>query len=206
MTQLPDAFVHLPDFHIPDEFWPAYEYQNDARFVALYWTPYGDEAMVNDGAFSGDANWRAYLLLTEHPPNLRAFCETAKMPTWVLGSSDEEATHWLIVDNHDNSVYLAPAADAARFLIEQWPPMPPIEYTDADLEAIRHAFEHAIATINTQAQPIDLQALLREDDQRLRALKIALENHAPSSVVHRPSSGPTTQLIPPASTLPQEQP
>lgn len=185
---IPDTFIHLPGYNVPPEFWPAYEYSGEARYVALYWTPYGDEAMINDGSFSGDANWRAHIVLTEHPENVRIFCETARMPTWVLGSSDEEGTHWLIVDRRDNAVYLAPADDANRFLRDQWP-TPERELTQEEMAAIFEAFNSAIAQINAQAIKLNLQNLLDEDDKRIKALQSALER-----------ADPTTQLITP--TLP----
>ena len=43
MTSIPAEFIHLDGFLLPDEFWPAFGYEGQARFVGLFWTPFGRE-------------------------------------------------------------------------------------------------------------------------------------------------------------------
>ncbi len=35
----------------------AIGYPGRARYVAFYWTPYGDEVIYTDGRFSADGHW-----------------------------------------------------------------------------------------------------------------------------------------------------
>lgn len=77
----------------------AIGYPGCSRYVAFYWTPYGDEVMYSDGRISADGHWHAWLLFTRHrtiAPHLQAY---------NLGNSDEEATHWLLVDREACALY-----------------------------------------------------------------------------------------------------
>lgn len=48
----------------------AFGYDGEARFVAFYWTPIGDEARYDDGRISGDGNWQMFLLVRHEHPEL----------------------------------------------------------------------------------------------------------------------------------------
>lgn len=164
MTPIPAEFTHLDGFLLPDEFWPAFGYEGQARFVGLFWTPFGDEAVYTDGRIEADGNWMAYLMLLDHPTNV----ELLRYPCWLcrgrgttndlrnelceecfgvgtleydLGSSECQATHVLIADREEGQVYVTPRWAGEQFLCEQWPPPePPAETeTDAVIEAIRRA-------------------------------------------------------------------
>lgn len=51
-----------------------------------------------------------------------------------LGSADEEASEWLLVDRQEQALYLANSEEARRFLAAQWPRYEqPLESTEADL-------------------------------------------------------------------------
>ena len=78
----------------------AIGYPGCSRYVAFYWTPYGDEVMYSDGRISADGHWHAWLLFIRHKsiaPHLQGY---------NLGSSDEEATHWLLVDRETCRMYV----------------------------------------------------------------------------------------------------
>src|SRR5438128_1073175 len=95
--------------------------EGDARYAGLYWTPAGDEVMVETGASSYDGHWRAYLLFVEHAyvrPYLRGF---------QLGSSDREARRMLIVDRTTRDVLVAELREGRTFLRSQHPPAPEID-------------------------------------------------------------------------------
>lgn len=88
----------------------AVGYPGRARYVACYWTPCGDEIIYSDGRFSADGHWHAWLLFTRHrtiAPHLEAF---------NLGSSDEEATHWLLVDWETYALYVGTPGEVLRAL------------------------------------------------------------------------------------------
>jgi hypothetical protein len=78
----------------------AIGYLGRARYVAFYWTPCGDEVIYSDGQISADGHWHAWLLFVRHhsiAPHLAAY---------NLGSSDDEATHWLLVDQETCAMYV----------------------------------------------------------------------------------------------------
>ena len=88
----------------------AIGYPGRARYVAFYWTPYGDEVIYTDGRFSADGHWDAWLLFTRHrtiAPHLQAY---------NLGNSDEEATHWLLVDREACAMYVGAAREVLALL------------------------------------------------------------------------------------------
>jgi hypothetical protein len=100
----------------PPELEEALGYEGEARLVAFRWSPVGDEADFDDGRNSGTGNWDGFLALVDHPavrPHLGDFRHR-------LGSSDEEATHWLLLDREDRTLQVLVARDAGRLLREQW--------------------------------------------------------------------------------------
>lgn len=105
----------IPDFYCPSEFWPALGYEGDARFVAVWWEPAGDEAAWSDGRqMTIGAEWGAYLALIDHNFPWPASPQ--------LGGSEEQAAHWLIIDRHSEyDAWLVPASIADNILRGQWP-------------------------------------------------------------------------------------
>lgn len=109
----PETLVPLP-VPVPPMLEQALGYPGQARLVAFFWSPLGDEAVFNDGWCSGDADWTAYLAFVEHPtvePHLRPF---------DLGSSEDEARHWLVLDREERTLSILPAREAAALLQQQW--------------------------------------------------------------------------------------
>jgi hypothetical protein len=101
-----------------------------ARFFAIYWHPCGDEAEYSDGRSSGTGNWTGYLAYTRHP----AVC--LALAPYQLGSSDQEAEHWLLIDRRDRKAHIGPWREVARFLREQWQesvPSGPVVLSEAEL-------------------------------------------------------------------------
>jgi hypothetical protein len=92
----------------------ALDYPGQARLVAFFWSPSGDEALYEDGRCAGLGNWLAYLALVKHPlvePHLRPF---------DLGSSEDEAQHWLVLDREARSLSALSVEAAATLLVQQW--------------------------------------------------------------------------------------
>jgi hypothetical protein len=109
-------FIKAP-FLIPHDFLREFSYPGHRRFVALYWTPLGDEACFNDGQTSASGlsdNW-IYLSFARRK-DVWAWRDENELH---FGDSDEEATHWLIVDKHTDEVYAAPKAEARQAVIDQ---------------------------------------------------------------------------------------
>lgn len=111
-----NEFRSVTGFQCPAEFWPALGYEGEARYVAIYWERSGDEASWADGgsALCG-ADWEAYRMLVDHnfAPGHPA--------RWLLGSSEEEAAFWLVVDRVTEWAWLVPADEGPEVLRLQWP-------------------------------------------------------------------------------------
>lgn len=103
----------------------ALGYAGDARLLSIYWTPAGDEAMLDDGLESGDGNPGGYLAYVDHPRVALGIAETG-ITRWALGSSDEPNTHRLVIDRQTRTAWLATEEEATDALAAQWPPAPPI--------------------------------------------------------------------------------
>lgn len=193
MTSIPAEFTHLDGFLLPDEFWSAFGYEGQARFVGMFWTPFGDEAVYNDGRVEADGCWQAYTMLLEHPTN----AELLRYPCWVcrgrgttndlenepcdecdgvgtleysLGSSELQATHMLIADQEQGQVYVTPTWAGERFLREQWPPSEPLA---VDEDSFMEALRQAMAEMGTPDQ-VEVEQAMREAQERLEALQQAL--------------------------------
>jgi hypothetical protein len=123
----------------------AVSYDGDANLVGLYWAPGIDEAMITDGRVTFDGHFLGYLDYIRHSLVAPILWQ------WNLGSSEDEATHWLLLDRAAGTLSVAPRAEAERLLREQWPPaaeQPVKAWTDADL----HAFmAQQIASIDPAA-------------------------------------------------------
>ncbi len=100
-----------PAFECPAEFWPALGYTGQARHVAIWWEPGGDEACWSDGrTMIVGAEWAAYLALVDHnfPWGHKA--------RQLLGSSEEAASHRLIIDRDTERAWLVPTREAEEIL------------------------------------------------------------------------------------------
>jgi hypothetical protein len=138
----------MPSFELgtlPRNWERAFGYGGDARLVAFYWQPAGDEAMYDDGRASGDGNWQLFLTLKDTWPQLDDL---------NLGYSDLEADHWLVLDRESRRLMALPKAEAQRRLARQWPPPEPVTMTAEEWKAIvtdlDAAFSRAVAQANRE--------------------------------------------------------
>jgi hypothetical protein len=119
-TPFPDALLVG---QLPTRWELAFGYRPDhpLRWLAAYWEPAGDEAVMDDGQLSGTANWPLFLDLVDRRLAAPIAAALAAVPRgrWALGSSETQATHCLLCDLHERQVFVAPLPDARRFLHEQ---------------------------------------------------------------------------------------
>jgi hypothetical protein len=139
----------------------AIGYRGQARYVAFYWMPAGDEAMVDDGQVSYDGNWSAYLTYVRHPR------VHLTLGPYNFGSSDYPAQHWLILDRTARLIYALDEADARRMLREQHAPQygEPLPITIEDWTAFTEELNrrmHAVLSDPEQHRLV-LQQLAEED-------------------------------------------
>jgi hypothetical protein len=107
--------IHIP-IPAPPELEEAVGYQGNGQLFALYWQPCGDEAVYDDGRSSGTGNWDGFLALVDHPAVRPHLGELRH----ALGSSDQDATHWLLLDRKQRRLFVLDEGQAARLLGEQW--------------------------------------------------------------------------------------
>jgi len=127
---------------LPRNWERAFGYEGDARYVAFFWHPVGDEAMYDDGRCSGDGEWSMFLEL-----------ERQRYPAILahdVGSSDFEATEWLVLDRETRELFVMPVEEARALLEAQHPPRPevPPEQVRQLLERWQEAFAQAVEAVN----------------------------------------------------------
>ncbi len=119
---LPQA-LELP-IKLPRNWERAFGYRGQARWLAAWWEPAGDEAEFDDGQLRADGEWQFYLDLVEGRLEVALTRLMADNPggRWALGSSDEPATHCLLCDLDGRRIFVAPLAEARVFLRRQHAP------------------------------------------------------------------------------------
>ncbi len=99
---------------VPPMLEEALGYYGKAGLVAFYWARCGDELASIDSLGNGyvGANWNAWLVFVRHPaiaPFLSLF---------DLGSSEDEAKHWLLLDRKQRAFYIGTAEQVNKYLSE----------------------------------------------------------------------------------------
>lgn len=165
-----DEFVRVVEFQCPAEFWPALGYTGEARYVAVYWEPAGDEACWADGreALCG-AEYQAFFLLLDFnfPPG--------RPEHWLFGTSESPATFWLVIDRESEEAWCVPADAADGVLRQQWPvkevaPLPS-DSMEEWLEMLRR---------EARVRPVvDVEGLMVERQRRYETLLAAMEKRRP---------------------------
>jgi hypothetical protein len=146
---LRETVVPLP-VPVPPMLELALDYPGQARLLAFFWSPMGDEALYHDGQRSGVGDWTAYLAFVRHPlvePHLRSF---------DLGSSEEEARHWLVLDREARSLSVLPAEEAALLLSQQWATRPALPLQWAALDPIPELLADITGKRRWRAVSIDM--------------------------------------------------
>lgn len=106
---------------LPRNWERAFGYRGCSWWLAVWWEPAGDEAAFDDGQLRTDGEWQFYLDLVESRLESALATLLADDPRgrWALGSSDEPATHCLMLDLQERRIFVASLADARLFLRRQ---------------------------------------------------------------------------------------
>jgi hypothetical protein len=128
-----------------------------ARYFALYWSPCGDEVNFDDARSSGTGTWTGYLAYTRHPAVAFA------LASFNLGSSDQEAEHWLLIDRRERKAFVGTWRDVARKLREQWPPQEPVTLSKEDWTAL---IDRLDAEFRSRPMPTMEEITARMEEQR----------------------------------------
>jgi hypothetical protein len=100
---------------VPPSLAGALGFGGEGRFLALWWEAAADEAMWSDGRTTTNAWRHGFLTYVQHPrvgPYLAPY---------DLGSSEEPAVHYLLLDLVDRQAYVGTASQVTRFLREYTP-------------------------------------------------------------------------------------
>ena len=130
----------------------TFGYRGNARFVAFYHSPLGDEVTYTDGRSAGTGATFAFLAFRRH----RAV--SPLLAGWNLGYSDLDAEYALVIDREANRASIAPLAEAHAFLEERHPPEP--ELTPEQQEVFHRELDRLLAEWRTR--PVDHEAVARE--------------------------------------------
>ena len=151
---------------VPPQLEAAVEYRGEARFFGIFWQPAGDEAMVTDGRTTHDGCWWGYQAFVDHPLMMLALAGHH----YDLGSSDTDATHWLIIDRETRTIALAPRPHAEAFLTQQHPALPTLHLTRDDWLAVIQAASAQWQAQLTQTAEMDVRARLAAQNQIIREM------------------------------------
>ena len=96
----------------------GYENSRNARYLALWWEPAGDEAIVSDGLVTFTGHWAGYLAFIHHKAIYH------HLAIYNLGSSDDPAEYRLVIDLQERKAYIAKTCDAEIVVTGQWEVIP----------------------------------------------------------------------------------
>jgi hypothetical protein len=108
----PGELVRLP-LPCPPQLIELSGYTGSARLIALWWSPFGDELMISDGAVTETGRWRGWLCFCGHPL-ARLFLEPYR-----LGDSQDQGDHRLLVDRYLGTLDVGLARDVEQLLATQ---------------------------------------------------------------------------------------
>lgn len=110
LDELKASLAHLTRVEVPTPpmLEEALAYAGTARMVGYYWSPTADELVYQDGLtiFVG-AYWPAWHVLL-HSRIMRPLTH------YNFGTSESEATRWLVIDRTERALYVGHPEDARR--------------------------------------------------------------------------------------------
>jgi hypothetical protein len=156
---------------VPPALAEAFGYRGKARFVAVYWSPLGDELYYDDGRLAGTGNAHPFLTYRRHPvvkPHLE---------TYHLGSSEEEGTHVLVLDREKVAVRVGQRAEALSFVRGQHPPVP--ELSPEQMMAISDHLEALLpgGWREVRVNPLDVLRVMQEERNAIARIQAFLDQH-----------------------------
>ena len=177
--KIEDAHLEQLAIQAPPMLAEAVGYPRKARYVAFYWTPCGDEVMYADGRLSAGGHWHAWLLFTRHrtiAPHLQEY---------NLGSSDEEAIHWLLVDRETCVLYVGAPGEVLRVLRGQYAGQVQDSESQGDGISDEITLDHFRSLIDSFVEvsgpkPEEIIEAMRKQDALTEELRAWLDNN-PSS-------------------------
>lgn len=146
--------------------------ESDARYLAVWWTPHGDEVIVSDGYVARDGNWQNFMRWDRNAGKamLRLAAEAHDDfepedvdQTWVprltrmlleagldIGSSDTVGNAALLIDRDTNELYAGEREHVRHFVERFNEPPPSIDGLPNDPEALKELFERAFDDVDPE--------------------------------------------------------
>jgi hypothetical protein len=140
----------------------AFSFTGDARYFALFWEPYGDEAMLTDGRTTCTTFSQPYLDYTRFLSSLGFNAR--------LGDCEHVADDWLVIDRQERILLLAPAKEAQHLLAQQWPEVQALKMSPEDLEQL-WVFLAQFLDHLPEVSAEDLQRKYQENQKAWRCLR-----------------------------------
>lgn len=163
----------------PPELAETLGYRGGARYVAFWWTPYGDELSWSDGqVYAAGANWHAWLTFIRHPL-VRAVMEVAAQEAgrepFEFGSSDTEARDGLLVDRWEGTLEAGPIPEIDQVLRSQPSEIIAVKehYDLSDEEVVAQLVAAHEAQMNRPMDEILAEAQQRMDEDSTREQAMA---------------------------------
>jgi len=151
----------------------GYQNQHNAHYLALWWEPCGDEVMVSDGIVSFTGHWPGYLTYVQHSLIAPALIN------YNLGSSEDFATHRLLIDLDTRQAFVVLAAEAERILSSQWerqPRNPPVTLFMEDLEPLLREWAKSL---QAEVSMEEVLSRMAEDQKAVDTLRAWLDAQIP---------------------------
>ena len=151
----------------------GYQNQHNAHYLALWWEPCGDAVMVSNGVVSFTGHWPGYLTYIQHPLVAPALIN------YNLGSSEDFATHRLLIDLDTRQPFEVLAAEVGRILSSHWeqkPRNPPATLFMEDLEPLLREWARNLqADVSMEA----VMSRMAEDQKAVDTLRAWMDAQVP---------------------------
>ena len=176
-NQRPPLNIPVPPEPILEQ---AVGFQNDrnVRYLALWWEPAGDEAMLSDGFVTFTGHWPGYMAFIHHKSI------QLHLAIYNLGSSDEPAEYRLVVDLLERKAYIAKCKEAEMVLgsqrYQEITQTKSVSVTSEEIEALIQSF---VVEIETLPSMEDLLRLMEEDQKAVDAHTGWLDNQ--QTLIHQ---------------------
>jgi hypothetical protein len=166
-TRYHDQVKVLP-VPVPPQFEECCGYTGEARHVAFFWGA-GDESYYADGKMSGTGEWDGFQAFVTH------WRVRSALRGFDLGSSEDQATHWLLLDRHLRRVSAANANVAQQLLCQQWKmPEQEEQVLVVDKEEWDQLVQELSARIHVMSQP-DILALMIAHQKQVSEMRAWLD-------------------------------
>lgn len=162
MVNMPSE-IHELVLPVPPAFEQVMGYPGNRKWVAFFWTPFGDELEFNDGHSSGTIDWPGWLAFVRHRlvlPLIKAY---------DFGASDSEAVHWLLLDRQARQFFVGEKR-AVRDFLESFTRQlkaEPVEITYDQLEQLRRMLKEGLQEQKAEIKIDDVQQKVADKISRV---------------------------------------